>query len=234
MKHILFTGDSHLGALKRAFTLDSSLEEAPLTFWPLGKGGGTRELFFESDSGFVKTNCPHWRNRVYSEETLSSISEDMLLVVSLPMNTSRILRDHNWVRHAPWRLAHEEIALSDAVISALIEQDSQHCLSFVSALRDVWNHVAVLEAPRLFGNASYLSRTRLDICTYVDASYRAQVSGRLSDEGIDIIPQPSETIGENGTTDLMFDHENNDDDHHANAKYGLIALRAVIDYAKSG
>lgn len=231
MRTVILTGDSHLGPLKRSMALDPSLASAPLVFWPLGKGAGAREAFFDVGLQGVTTTYSKWHNRTFSNQSLAEVSTDALLVVSLPLNTSRILRDYSWNRHVPWRLVKGEIALSDAVVSAMIEQDSQHAINFVIELQRIWNSVAVLEAPRFFRNASYLDHYRFDVCSYIDQTYRAQVSARLHTAGIKIIVQPSETIASDGTTDLAYDHENPDDDHHGNMKYGLATLRAVIDCA---
>ena len=231
MRHIILTGDSHLGPLKRGMMLDRGIEAATVTFWPLGKGAGARQAFFDVGAEGVTTHFRSWHNRTYTPDAMAEISPDAVLVVSLPMNTSRILRDYSWHSHAPWRLAKEEIALSDAVVSALIEQDSQYAVEFVLALKKIWPRTAVIEAPRFFRNASYLESQRFEVCRYVDQLYRAQVGDRLGAAGVDVIAQPRETITVDGATDLAYDHENPDDDHHGNAHYGLAALRAVLAYA---
>jgi hypothetical protein len=98
-------------------------------------------------------------------------------------------------------------------------------------LARVWPRLVVIEAPRFFANANYLQKHRLEICQYVDASYRKRVAAKLAEAGIPILAQPEITITELGTTDLAFDHEDPADQHHANAQFGKLVLERMLAYA---
>lgn len=237
MRPVILTGDSHLGALKRALDAadDPGLRER-VTLWPLGPGGAARQPVHrrDPDSGTVTTIARPWRKRSFSAATLSEPGADALLVVSLPLNTSRILRECSWASHVPWRLAQDdEIPLSEAMMAAMIEADSRHALDFVRDLAALWPATAVLEAPRLFPNADFLARKRAEVCRHVDAAYRAQVRQALEAAGIAVIDQPPETLTPDGMTDLAYDHEDPDDTHHAGTAYGALALQAVLAHAEA-
>lgn len=233
MKPVLLTGDSHLGPIKRSMVMDPSLETLPIGYWPLGKVAGARHAFFDVGPDSVTTSHRGRHNRTYSRESISGFAEDAILAISLPMNTSRILRDFSWNSHAPWHLAKDELALSDAVMSALVDQDSRNAVEFVIALKRIWPRTVVIEAPRFFKNASYLACQRFEICSYVDRFYRERILSSLTAASVDVIAQPAETIAADGTTDLAYDHETPEDDHHGNMQYGLLTLRAVLAYASS-
>lgn len=233
MTPLIVVGDSHIVAIKRAADQLPEAEKTRLTFWPLGNGGAVREAChrYAPDKGEVTTTSPVWQNRVFSRETLSAVGSDAILAVSLPLNTSRILRDHSWHTHAPWRLAHGEFALSDRMVARMIDDDSVHALNFVRDLSKLWPRIAVIEGPRFFPDASYLRKARLDVCQYVDTAYRERVSGLLGECGIDVIGQPPSTITEQGMTSLDYDHPDPGDDHHANEAYGKLVIEDLFRYA---
>ncbi|MCF3974710.1 hypothetical protein [Paracoccus salsus] len=233
MKTIILTGDSHLGAIRRGWETLSETGKERFAFWPLGKGSGVRVPchVFNADAGSVTTTPELWRNREFSQKTIAAIDPDAIVVVSLPLNTSRILRDYSWHTHAPWHLATEELALSDQVIAKMIERDSIHAVNLVRDLALIWPALAVVEAPRFFANASYLTAKRLDVCLYVDTVYRQTVRQELAAAGVDVVAQPAATILPQGTTALKYDHPDPADDHHANEAYGRLVLDDIIRYA---
>lgn len=236
MRSVLLTGDSHLGALRRgADLLEPDSGAARAVFWPLGVGGGARTCVhrFDPAAQTVTTIVPKWHNRSFSAaEIAGAAGGDALLVVSLPLHPTRLLRDHSWRGHAPWRLAGDDrIAMSDRMIAAMIDADSRHALEFTRDLARLWPDCAVLEAPRPFANARYLRRMPMEIALHLDTLYRAQVRAALEQAGIAVIAQPGSTILPDGTTDLAFDNENPEDDHHANAPYGALVLRQILAHA---
>lgn len=230
MKHIILTGDSHLGPLRRGLDSIASKHQNRFTFWPLGKGAAVREKChkFDSATQVLTTISRSWRNRVFSSETIASEGIDVNVVISLPLNTSRILRDYSWDTHAPWSISRDETALSDAMVDEIIAGDAIHALNMAFDLVKIWPQTAVLEAPRFFSNASYLEGKRIDVFTYIDTIYRKKIRNILNDAGVNVISQPDITITEDGTTALEFDHDDPTDDHHANDSYGKLALEAIL------
>lgn len=233
MKPIIITGDSHLGPIRRGLGLLPKAQQDRFTFWPLGKGAAVRRQChaFDADTRTLRTASRSWTNRVFSRETIGAVGSDAVLAVSLPLNTSRILRDYSWETHAPWHLAQDEFALSDRMVEKMIDGDSIHALNMVRDLVRIWPRTAVIEAPRFFANASYLAGRRLDVFRHVDAAYRGRVRGILAAAGIDVIAQPAATVTDEGMTALLFDHHDPQDDHHANEAYGKLALEEIVAYA---
>jgi hypothetical protein len=237
MSRVLITGDSHIGALKRAQNLGNDTRIAELDFLRLGEGYVSRLDFFAVDTvaNEVRVTHPEWTNHSFSNRTLNKDEDHQLLVVSLPINSSRILRDCSWQRHVPWRLKKKpaEAPLSDALIDAIIEQDCGKSLNFIAALSTVGVKVAVLEGPRFFEHARYLKAKRLDVCLDIEHRCRDYATKRLNAIGVDVISQPKATISTIGTTHADFRHENPKDRHHANVEFGRLACHAVLDYADS-
>ncbi len=128
---IVITGESHLGAIVRG-----APRNAGVTFWPLGAGKLVTTPFYTHDAAAaaVHTHVRKWRNRTFSLDTLDFNGAPALLALSLPLNTSRILRDHAWDTHVPWRLkkSPDEVALSDGVVLAIDVSES-----IVGSQRDV-------------------------------------------------------------------------------------------------
>jgi hypothetical protein len=235
MRHLILTGDSHLGCIKRGSELNpDSIHPGRLTFWPLGGGGGARACFHSLDevAKRVSTNSPRWKNRIFDPSTIREVGNEPIIVVSLPMNTSRILRDYSWVKHVPWQLSTIEFSLSDQVVETLILQDSQFAVDFVLDLKKIWPDVVVVEGPRPFANARFFRTVKPDVIKHIDCQYRRQVSKRLLAAGVFIVTQPSASITSDGTTDLEFDSEDPSDDHHANERYGRMVLEDILAFSE--
>jgi hypothetical protein len=228
---ILLTGDSHLSALRRgADLLPDAADRDRLVFWPLGVGGALRGVVHAHDPGArrVTTTAPVWRNRVFSPETIGAVGADVRLAVSLPLNTSRILREHGWKTHVPWALAAAEFPVSDRVLDAMIDIDSRHALAMLRDLAQVWPDVVVIEAPRFFARMARRDLLRPEVCAHVDAAYRARVGAALQGLGIPVIAQPSATVEAPGMTRAEFALEDPKDDTHTNAAYGALALQDLL------
>lgn len=230
MTEVLLVGDSHIGPIRRAF--NETPERYPwLTFARLGKGGIARTDFFEVDepASAVRISAPEWNTVVFSRD--GGRWPD-LVVLSLPINSSRILRGFSWDTQVPWQLKQgdDESTLSDALVDGLIDQDSGYATAYAIALAELGLPVAVIEAPRFFEDAPYLNKCRFDVIHHIDTRYRQRVTERLANNGVDVITQPVETIDVRGTTKMDFDNEREGDIHHANAAYGQIVLEQIRLY----
>ena len=235
MSPILLTGDSHLGALKHAQDFQDDPRIGELEFLPLGQGYGSLINFFEVDKAAQTVAITHeeWEKHSFSQQSLNKDGDFKLLVVSMPINSSRILRDCSWHRHVPWSMKKgaKEAPLSDALVQSIIQHDCAKSIEFMTALASVGIKVAVIEGPRFFDHARYLQRKRIDVCLEIERRYRSFARDKLNAVGIDVIAQPPETISQVGTTHPDFRHLNPKDRHHANAEYGRLACLAVLEYA---
>lgn len=227
---IVLTGESHLGAIKRG-----APENPTVLYWPLGPGGQVVTPFFDynAEANSVRITAPNWRKMSYSKDSLTFDGTQALLALSMPLNTSRILRDHDWVTHVPWHLVQspDEAPLSDAVVAAILEQDYRYSIAFVEALLACGIQVVVIEGPHFFEHARYVKRMRLDVVTYIDTQYRETVIAKLAHLGVDVIRQRSETLTHQNSTKKKFKHESSTDQHHASAKYGTLVYEDLIAYA---
>lgn len=126
-----------------------------------------------------------------------------------------------------------EIPISDRLIETIIEQDCSKSIAFVKAIALTGIKVVAIEGPRFFEYAPYLKRKRIEVCADIEQRYRSYASQKLADAGIDVIKQPTQTITKSGTTHHDYRHPDPRDEHHGNAKYGLLMCNAIVDYADS-
>lgn len=234
MRRILLTGDSHLGALRRAVErLSDERQKDRFVFWPLGTASATSAPLHVREAGddAIRITAPAWQDRRFSRDSIAEVGADALLVVSLPLHTTPFLRDHAWHTHAPWQVAVQEVALSSGFLDTLAEAGSRHALALVLDLARIWPAMAVLEPPRLFPDSPFLAKARPEVCRAVEAAYRGSVRRRLAQAGIAVIDQPPVTITDQGMTDPTYDNENPQDRHHANARYGSLVLAGILAHS---
>ncbi|MCW2305818.1 hypothetical protein [Rhodobium gokarnense] len=244
MKPIVITGDSHIGVLKRGYDRSPLAQGYDILFEPIGSGAVAKEDFFNvnEEKKFVRVRelkKPDGtrlnKGRIFPIQSLRKQKKAAHYFVSLPLNTSRILREYNWRTYVPWNLrqADWEIPLSEAAVAALIQQDAQYACGFVEALVDVGLQVAVVEAPRFFSDSPYLEKHRLEVCSHISERYRSYVKDRLRARDIDIVEQPEETIAADGTTRMEYDHEGPKDVHHANVAFGRLMVERIVAMARA-
>jgi hypothetical protein len=235
MSRIVLTGDSHLGAIKRAQDSGDDPRLADIDFLPLGVGSVSLTDFFQVDQAArnVKVTHKKWNNVTFSQQMLNNNEGLKLLVLSLPINSTRLLREHSWHRHVPWRLKkHDrEIPLSDAVIRTIIEQDCTKSIEFAKALHMVGIKVAVMEGPRFFTDAPHLARKRVEVCADIEQRCREFAHAQIQNANIPLIKQPAKTIDPAGNTKAEFRHIAPKDFTHGNAAYGQLAGAAILDVA---
>ncbi|MBF9058679.1 hypothetical protein HKCCSP123_05735 [Rhodobacterales bacterium HKCCSP123] len=237
MRPLALIGDSHIGAMKRAFDGTPGMAgRRKVHFHPFGPGGEAATAFFAlSDEGTsVTTRAARWRNLTLDRDSFAGpTGQGAIIALSLPMNTSRVLRGFGWDRHVPWALRGEgdEIPLSDQAVLRIIEQDCGPSVAFARAVASLGLDVIVVEGPRFFAHATYVGRLRREVCREIDRRYRAHVGEALELSGIPVLRQPERTITPDGLTDEAFRHENPKDTHHANADYGRLVMAALIALA---
>jgi hypothetical protein len=231
---IILTGDSHLGALRRGLeTLsDSSLKERCI-FWPLGFGSAVLEPvhLLDENAQELQTIGEQWTNRTFSPRTIGAFGEDTFVVVSLPFQSPRFLRNHDWKKHAPWHLAKAgQVPISDGMLLEMVAHENRHALAMTRDLHLIWPRTIVLESPRPLPDHPILRSTALEVVLHIDIVYRTHARNALSEWGIHVIGQPNSTIGPKGLTLSKFDHEDPKDQHHVSAEYGGLALQEVLRY----
>jgi hypothetical protein len=228
MKPIVFVGDSHLAAIKLAH---DAAPDSRIAFRPFGPGNIVRDNFFSIDDAKrrIIVRSPHFGNIVLPLHA----APDAVYAVSLPLNTSRILRDYDWRNYVPWNFVRNpwERPLSDEAVSRLIESDAGRAIAFAKALAGLATKVMVIEAPTFFEDAPYLAQFRLDVCVEIAQRYCNYVIGRLSEAQIDVVRQPTSTLSELGTTKMAYNHKKPKDVHHANVKFGRMMLRKTMRMA---
>lgn len=237
MTPIILTGDSHLAAIKRgADLLEDPRVRSRFVFWPIGSAAVARAAFHDRDqrNGSVTVVPSRSSPLVFSQASMVAVGPDASLVISLPLHSVRFLRFYSWETHVPWRHAREEVALSDRMVEEMIDEDCLHAVAFVRDVAQVLPRVHVLEAPRLFGNSNVLKERRPEVLLDLQEAYRERVRTKLAKLGVPVIDQPSETITEDGMTDLAYDNENPGDQYHANGAYGKLALEAVLRNVDAG
>lgn len=227
-KQIIIVGDSHLGAIKRGFDDAPESIQRRITFVPLGPGTIVREDFFKTEGKHVVVETKR-----HARLPLPDATPDAVYAVSLPLNTSRILRAFEWDKFVPWYMVQNasEMPLSQEALLRLIRSDVDKAIEFVAALSGLGLDVAVVEAPMFFDDANYLATFRFDVCKEVAALYRNYVLGRLVELKVGAVLQPQSTLTSRGTTELAYNHEDPEDVHHGNARFGRVMLDELVKYA---
>lgn len=233
MTIVVVTGDSHCAALKFGFdrlkNMPSSLD---IRFRPLGGGGQVPTPFYALEDGgsTVKIVCPRWWPRRFPDPEIDHNRNEVVYAVSMPLNTSRILRDFPWGDFVPWQVRNpDERALSQKLFEAVLWTDAKYAVEFIGALVNVGLNVVVLEGPHFFSDSPYLRHARMDVCRYVSNSYRAMVRARLAEHSVSIVNQPPATLDENGCTQLRY-HKDERDAHHGNAAFGEIMMTELTNH----
>lgn len=233
MTSVIFTGDSHLGALKRGSDiLDDDQQRQRLVFQPLGTGAEAAKPVhvFDAASGEVRITAASWQKRVFSRNAIAEFGTDAAVIVSLPFQSQRLLRLHAWQKFVPWKFAEAEFALSDQMVQAMAAEACFPALAFVRDVHKIWPRTYVLESPRLFANSVWFRKFRPEVVRHVDRLFRDHARSTLLGMGVGVIDQSTETVDADcGLTAPAFDHENPADDHHANAAFGRIAVTAVLE-----
>lgn len=243
MRPLAVLGDSHLAALRRGYDLDPRMTGGrSVAFHPFGAGSSAVRPFHEvaSDGASVRMHGKGWRNlTLHARSFTEPGGQDAIVALSLPLHSGRVLRDVGWDRHVPWSLVRQEgdgegeIALSDQAVAAILQDDYRHALAFAEALGNLGLRLLVIEAPRPFDHAPFLSRMRLDVCQHVDRTYRTEVRARLQAAGVPVVDQPDATVSQDQTTLPAYRHETPGDFLHANAAYGQLAMASVLAAARA-
>ncbi len=235
-------GDSHVVALARAWesrTRDSTIPAprfAKLFSFPQAlkpfhrcRVDGSVELLDSAAAGLLAegTGCSDWQS-----------GHGHAWAVSLAYTTTIFLLSDTWTRYRPWPLAQSPMhALSDRVMSTLIEEHFKHVLQFLDDLITARVAFLVFEAPPLRRDALCIGRGLFDAhsALEMDSMCRQQMDRLLAARGITIVPCPAESYDGNVRSSFLrldlHDSYYDGDGHHANATYGRWMLDRVLTAA---
>lgn len=240
MRPILITGDSHVAAVYLGFSEDARREDhRNIVFWPLGAGTMVQTEFYrlEPENGVVQTTLPKRKHadlddRTFSVEKVRIGGRDPVVVVSMPMNRQRFVREGGFQTHVPWSMvkSDDEAPISDRALEAMMRDDVARALSFVRDLKQIGLEVAVMDAPVQFRHARLLNTARPDVILHVGDRFQRFVRAELAAMGIPLITQPPQVIAEDGMMDAAYRHDDPKDQHHGNAAYGKLMMARIKDF----
>jgi len=231
---VVVTGDSHCAALKLGFEQFAPPHRGlDIRFQRLGGGGHVPTPFFAVENGgsSLRIVCPQWLPCRFPDPKIDHEKNNVIYAVSMPLNTSRILRDFPWGRFVPWQLRRDEDehALSDQVLREIMWSDVKYAIEFINAMVSAKLNVVVVEAPHFFPDSQYLDHSRKEVCCFVSAAYRTFVRAQLSEKNVPVISQPASTLDQDGCTLVQY-HKGGGDLHHGSAQFGAIMMKELIDY----
>lgn len=153
-------------------------------------------------------------------------------------HNARIYRNAFWNNCDPSEVAApRRRPISLAVLDAIIEADQQYIKLFHRRLRETSTRFFVISCPPPRADHPCVSSgTRLEAIGYIDQRARTLMRNHLTELNVTFVDYPSEAATPEGLLKPEFyapDRPGVKDTHHANADYGLIMMRRVLDSLSS-
>ena len=246
---LFLVGDSHVGALVRAYrTGEVAIPDGlAVEFCNLGGAIDLIDDFFEVRPRGVRVMSREIRakcskslrakqdpDRSFLSET-NFVREDAktLFGFSVGFHTNDLLTgadDEPWSTYAPWSssLAGERIPLSRGVLRAMARDATANSLAFLLALKERGLRLVVISAPPPTTRYPILKLGyQLDDLLAMDAEIRTEFAESLHANGIDYI-LPFEGASEGGLLREEYLTADERDVHHGNIEYGKKMLEHVL------
>ncbi len=226
MKFFL-TGDSHLGALRRALLQSGGEDTGPIAFTleALGRGHRLRAPFFADRGDHAEILDEDFRKRVRRVPPDGPAFDR--IGISGPLNTARVWRHEDFARFRPHPLG-GGVPVSTGLLRAVVEADVRQTLEFVKVVRRNVP-VFVIESPWPFARHPSVARIGAEVVQHVHRWYRAYVMAELESLGVPVVDIDPAWLDDRGFMQERFRNENPRDAYHANAEFGRLMLRRVVD-----
>lgn len=230
---LIITGDSHTASLK--FARENLINNGISVFngteiIPLASGDVMRSSFFDERDDIAYFN---------REICKSLISQLPLRFNGISygfcgnLHTTRIMRDIDWVKYAPFEVVRNEIPISLAFLHKIFEFDQKYMIALLNIFLKNHQNIFVIEAPYPFRGSPLFKRVRTEVLQYIDKEYRGYVKKNLMKMGIDVVSIPLECVDQEGFMLDKFLTENGPQDHHCNKDFGEVMMIEIINYLKN-
>lgn len=220
-------GDSHIGALNRAFMAEPDiLGDWALSLHPMGASEVSRAPYFEDRDGRILITHENFLKNM----TEIPVEGSDYIGVSMPYHTLGMVRRRTqWAKFAPATLGRtDRQPISEAALREILTHWHTYNFQLLELLRDKGIGVFVLEAPKLFAHNPLVNEVGQDIALEIDRISRETVRDHLDAAGIATIPCPECCYDpETGLMLPEFRTLRQDDAHHASTEWGALMLRSV-------
>jgi hypothetical protein len=237
---IVLTGDSHTGALLRAYATKWPKGKRPENFKvdTIGPGFKLSRPFYKEHGNRISFTLPISRARFEKMTGRQALrfEDNHLYGFSLRMHSFKVIQNASWLTKRPWRECGgtDYEPISDAVLEAIIRDDIGVTFDFYAAL--IKNKVPffTIEAPPVNpdipilqedGDKAFIKR--------LDGLYRDTLKTWLSERNIDVITAPAESADSEGFLKREYFSEREKDCRHGNEAYGALMLEKILDYLKA-
>ena len=223
------TGDSHLGALRRAMlqwqVTPGDVDLTGVDIRALGRGHLLRSRVFEARADHAEIIDSEYRQRVARVPPAGPAFD--LIGMSGPLNTARVWRHEDFARLAPYPMRGSRPLISSGVLRALVEDDVRQSLEFIKVVkRNV--PVFVVDAPWPFGRHPAVELAGRDTVQYIHRWYRAYVIAELDAMDVPVVEIDPACVDAQGFMNKKFRNENGRDLYHANASFGEVMWRQIM------
>lgn len=233
-------GNSHVGALKRG--LDRALTQQPTRFesvevFPIVRAKLELEPFSRQVGNAVELTDPQSRSHLSTRAGVDKIS-DGAWGVCMGLHNVVLLRDPFWDRHAPaWIANEDEIPVSDSLCQAIVLAGQEHVRAFVLQLQDAGIPAFLIASPPLRRDHPSVAERRAAVPLEVDRLARESLIAFAAQHGIPFVEHPTSSVAEDGFLreeyrSRIVRANGSQDRAHANADYGALMMRRVIDLAQ--
>ncbi|MEK8031843.1 hypothetical protein AACH06_13530 [Ideonella sp. DXS29W] len=224
---VFLTGDSHLGALRRALLQPDSPNTWPIDFTleALGRGHLLRAPFFADRGDHAEILDADFRKRVRKVPSVAGAFD--AIGISGPLNTARVWRDEAFATFRPYPLT-GRTPISRGMLRAIVEDDVRQTLEFIRVVRRN-SPVFVIDSPWPFARHPSVMRIGIEVVQHVHRWYREYVMAELASMDVPIVDIDPSCLDKQGFMLERFRNENARDLYHANAAFGKLMLQRIVD-----
>lgn len=238
-RRLIITGDSHCVALKQGLhLLNEKTADLPdgMIVNALGNGYYMNMPFSEVDAECVKFTYPEYKKTFegFGIGEIGEHNDDMVFGFSMGLNSPPAFRDPMWRTYAPWSLSEQtglKPVFSD-VLPNLFLPKWRHIQAFLQSCIHLKVPFFVISGPPPKRTHDCIQKDGTDenVVLEVNRLYRKTVENWLTAQGVQVVHTPDEVLEDSGFLAPEFHHPDPEDQHHANAKYGEIYLKKIVDF----
>jgi hypothetical protein len=230
----MLTGDSHLGAIKRAMNRFGdqifSREYEVIVDILSSKRSIHHEISgFSLKEDDICLADPRYENGFFR----SHGGQFDYIFFNAPFWCYALFRRQNFKNFTTYDMTVRKQLMSKNVLDYILENHAAPYLNLIPVMMKNASKVVVIETPFLFKDHPIQRFTDKEILNYIDARYRSYVKDKLIMLGAEVMHIPAETVAEYGVMSDKYLTESPDDFGHCNTEYGRLILEQIKSVTES-